>query len=116
MDEIEILKDIPDDTIKKEYIRRQAKKSSKNRFEIIGEWSGYNSNQRHVCCRIYTKSKEFAAKVEKLGSIEFSDRTFLDLTVRRMNYGEKKKSVMNSYENLIKRCILFGVDSVMDLK
>ncbi len=84
----------------------------KPRYEIIGEWSGYRPSQRRVVHREYTTDSEFADKVKKLGFIVYTDRTTLDLTVREMEFGERKKPTIPEYTKLIRECILKGTHYV----
>ena len=74
------------------------------RYEINGEWDGYYSHQRRIVHREYTTNKDFAAKVEKLGFIQYTDNTTLRLTVREMEKGERKQKELRTYTQLIIKC------------
>jgi hypothetical protein len=110
-----MLENISTKELEQELYKRKAS-TAKPRYEITGTWSGYSSGQRRVVHREYTTDKKFADNVKELGSIRYSDGTWLDLSVRQMEYREKKQQVMLSYYDLIRKCILKGVSDVKDLQ
>jgi hypothetical protein len=86
------------------------------RYEIVGTWTGYGSEQQRVCHREYSIDKAYAEQVTKVRSILFTDNTRLILSVREMEMGERKLEPINGYSELIRRCIREGKDKVSDLK
>lgn len=82
---------------------------------IEGEWSGYTSSQRRVVHRVYERSKDFADKVQKLGSIIYTDGTALYLSVKP-HRGRKVEREIHGYDSLIRDCIAKGVNRVALLK
>lgn len=112
-----LLKDISTEELKKELDRRMAEISkAKKRFEITGEWSGYTSSQRKIVHREYTTDKDFAKKVEDLGSICYTDGTYLDLKVRQLAYKERKQEEKKTYSDLIRKCVSQNTNRVAELK
>lgn len=108
-----MFEDISTDDLKNELNKRMAETSKvKPRYEITGEWSGYNSKQRRIVHREYVKNKDFAEKVKALGFVSYSDGTTLNLKVRQMSYGERKQSTINGYGSLIRSCIAKDTNDV----
>ena len=85
-------------------------------FIIEGEWSGYTSSQRRVVHRTVhpASRKQLRAWVEKVQSIHYSDGTALWLRVRDAKPREKVQ-VINGYDNLIRDCQFYDVNSVAAL-
>jgi len=103
--------------LKKELDKRMAETSKvKKRYEITGEWSGYNSSQRRIAHREYTTNKAFVDKVNALGSIEYTDGTSLRLSTRQLVYKEKKQKEIKSYSDLIRKCVTQDEHQVAQLK
>ncbi len=86
------------------------------RYVIEGTWSGFVSNQQHVCHRSVI-TKKMAERIEKAGlsSISFTDGTSLWLHVRKCLPRERVKE-NRSYSSLIDDCLFYGVDSVTGLQ
>lgn len=73
--------------------------SSRKRFVVEAEWSGYHSGQGHVCHR--TVETLFRAGYEALRSHAFGDGTYLTITVRDAKPREKVKQ-LTGYSTLLR--------------
>lgn len=85
-------------------------------FAIEGTWSGYTSSQRRVCHLCYTTDVVFADAVKDLGSIRFSDNTYLYLSVKQVTDKSELRPENDEYDSLIRKCVDQGVSSVAGLK
>ena len=74
---------------------------------IEGIWSGYRSSQQRVCHREYTHNFKQVEAIKKLGSIRFSDNTWLYLNVSNITgqHWRKRPPVINGYHSLINKCL-----------
>ena len=70
----------------------------RQRFVVEAEWSGYHSNQRRVCHR--TVETLFRVGYESIGTLMFSDGTYLTVTVRDAKPREKVQQI-HSYDELL---------------
>lgn len=94
--------------------RNKNNPNRQRRYEITGTWSGYTSSQSRVCYRDYTSDSNYAKEVDKLGYIVFSDNTKLYLTVRELEYRERKQSKMGTYTSCIKKCVANKTHKITD--
>ncbi|MNL91217.1 hypothetical protein D3C81_09470 [compost metagenome] len=98
------------------YRKRVAKGTTKARYEIIGIWSGYEDRQRKIAYREYTTNKQLVADIRKLNCVIYTDGTRLELSVREMQYRERKQTIILGYKTLVKECIKYGVNSVAQIQ
>lgn len=114
---IGMLENISTEELRKELDKRMAANSkTKKRYEITGEWSGYNSSQRRIVHRECTTNKAFVEKIKELGRIYYTDGTSLVLRVRELAYRERKQKDIKTYSSLIGKCIAQGTNRVAELK
>ena len=87
-------------------------------YMIEGEWSGPQSpagNWTRFQHREFTQSKKRAEAINELGSIRYSDGTYLYLTVTEGKGPAKKRPAIDGYGKLINECLRYGVSSVDEL-
>jgi hypothetical protein len=86
------------------------------RFVIEGEWTGYSSSQQRVVHRtVHPASyKRLRTWAEKTYGIRYTDGTLLLLRVRDAKPRERVQ-VMRGYDDLIRDCQFYDVDSVAAL-
>jgi hypothetical protein len=72
--------------------------SSRKRFVVEAEWSGYHGGQRRVCHR--TVETLFRAAYEAIGSHTFGDGTYMTITVRDAKPRERVRQLKGYCELL----------------
>lgn len=94
-----------------------AKKRSttRQRWVIEGEWSGYTASQRKVAHREVTTNRRRAESLSAQRSIQFDDGTTLFISVRELGKGERVEPVFG-YSALIADCLQYGVWSVAEVQ
>ena len=87
--------------------------TTKSRFIIEGEWTGYRSSQRHVVHRtVHPGSmKHLREWAEKTHAIRYGDGTAIVLTVRDAKPRERVTEI-HGYDSLIRDCAHYDLDSV----
>ncbi len=84
---------------------------------IEGTWSGYRSSQSRVCHREYTKDVKRVEAIKNLGSIGYTDNTWLYLTVEEVTglHWRHRRPTNHQYRQLIDKCLSEKKNMVVDL-
>ena len=84
---------------------------------IEGTWSGYRSNQQRVYHREYTHDLNRVEAIRSLGSIGYTDNTWLYLSVSDVTgqHWRKRPPAINGYRSLIDKCLQEKKHMVADL-
>lgn len=85
------------------------------RYVIEGTWSGYTSSQSRIVHREVTTDVKRVAWCRDNSSILYTDNTWLDLSVREAQKGERVKPY-DGYGKLISRCVSQNCMKVAELK
>lgn len=80
---------------------------------VEGTWSGYTSAQSRVVHRDVVSEKT-AEEIRELGSIRYTDGTYLSLSVRECKPRERVEK-LNGYGSLISDCLALKVRAVADI-
>lgn len=85
------------------------------RYVIEGTWSGYTSSQSRIVHREVTTDVKRVAWCRDNSSILYTDNTWLVLSVREAQKGEKVEPY-DGYGKLIGRCVSQNCMKVAELK